>query len=321
MDAFIAKHLQGVSRTYAILIPMLPGSLGEAVGLAYLLMRIVDTLEDDPRLSTAERLQAFARLEAALGGDPAAAAALAQPWGDSADERELMCAAPEVFGRIQALEPEYRERIVACARAMSAGVRRLMARSAERDLPYPAVRDAAELREYCYYVAGVVGEMLCAIMAHFLRLPALLRLQEVATELGIGLQLVNILKDALRDAQQGRRYLPLADTGGVAHTEIYKAVLNEARQSLRRGIEFVLALPAGARELRSFCGLPIAWGAMTLARAERDARAAKIGRGAIRISINRFLRLAGDDHALREWLGALLSVPPGGADCTPAGPV
>jgi farnesyl-diphosphate farnesyltransferase len=319
MDTFIARHLQGVSRTYAILIPMLPGSLAEVVGLAYLLMRIVDTLEDDPRLSTDERLEAFAWLEAALDGDPAAAAALAQPWGDSADERELMCAVPEVLGRIQALEPEYRERIVVCARAMSAGVRRLMARSAERDLPYPAVRDAAELREYCYYVAGIVGEMLCAIMAHFLRLPALLRLQEVATELGIGLQLVNILKDALRDAQQGRRYLPLADSGEVAHVEIYKAVLNEARHSLRRGIEFVLALPAGARELRSFCGLPIAWGAMTLARAERGARVAKIGRGAIHTSINRFLRIAGDDRALREWLGAMLSVPPGGADSATAG--
>jgi len=163
------------------------------------------------------------------------------------------------------------------------------------------------MREYCYYVAGVVGVMLCTMMAQFLRLPALLRLGDLAVELGIGLQLVNILKDAMKDSRQGRRYLPLSASGGVSHGEIYRAVLTEARASLQKGVEFVLALPATARELRSFCGLPIAWGAMTLARAERDERQAKIGRGAIRTSIELFGKLAGDDRALREWFGALLA--------------
>jgi farnesyl-diphosphate farnesyltransferase len=320
VDAFVAQHLQGVSRTYAILIPMLPGGLADAVGVAYLLMRIVDTLEDDPRLSPSERLRHLSLLEAALDADagcaPDTAAVGCVPGrtlhglGVSKDERELMHATPEVFARVDALDPEYRAPVCACARAMSAGVRRLIVRSAERRLPYPAVRDAAELREYCYYVAGVVGEMLCAVMAHFLRLPALLRLQDVAVELGIGLQLVNILKDALQDSQQGRRYLPLAAGGAVAHAEIYTAVLQEARQSLRRGIEFVVALPASARELRSFCGLPIAWGAMTLARAERDASAAKIDREAVRTSIEHFRLIAGDDRAVREWLGGMLRPSP-----------
>jgi farnesyl-diphosphate farnesyltransferase len=311
VDAFVAQHLQGVSRTYAILIPMLPGGLADAVGVAYLLMRIVDTLEDDPRLSPSERLRYLSLLEAALDADAGCVPGRTlHGLGVSKDERELMHAAPEVFARVDALDPEYRAPVCACARAMSAGVRRLIVRSAERGLPYPAVRDAAELREYCYYMAGVVGEMLCAVMAHFLRLPALLRLQDVAGELGIGLQLVNILKDARQDSQQGRRYLPLAAGGATAHAEIYKAVLQEARQSLRRGIEFVVALPASARELRSFCGLPIAWGAMTLARAERDASAAKIGRGAVRTSIEHFRLIAGDDRAVREWLGAMLRPSP-----------
>ena len=342
MDSFLAKHLQGVSRTYAILVPMLPDALAEPVGSAYLLLRIVDTIEDDPRLSTDERLRHFALLETALGEDPDAAGALPQPLGNTADERALMRDAPQVLARVRALAPEYRAPVTGCARAMIAGVRRLILRSTERGLAYPAVRNTAELREYCYYVAGVVGEMLCAMMAHFLKLPALERLQEVAVELGIGLQLVNILKDALKDSAQGRRYLPMpvdspkrageessepsaAPRPGrranpkrqrgaphVAQAEIYKAVLNEARLSLQRGVEFVLALPAGARELRSFCGLPIAWGAMTLARAERDARQAKIGRDAIRSSIEAFGHLASDDHALRQWLSGMLQASPCG---------
>ena len=306
MDAFLAQHLQGVSRTYAILIPMLPEGLADAVGLGYLVMRIVDTLEDDARISDAERLRSFERLDAAVAGDRAAAESLARPLGDSADERALMQAAPEVFARVQALPSKYRSAVCACAQAMSAGVCRLLARGAERGLPYPAVRDAAELREYCHYVAGVVGEMLCTMIACHLRQPALTRLRGVADELGIGLQLVNILKDALQDSKQGRRYLPLTEGGEVAHAQVYRAVLEEARHSLRRGVEFVLALPAAARELRSFCGLPIAWGAMTLMRAERDAAAAKISRGAIRATIERFGHLVTDDSALRGWLLGLL---------------
>jgi farnesyl-diphosphate farnesyltransferase len=306
MDAFIAKHLLGVSRTYAILVPMLPGPLADAVGVAYLLMRIVDTLEDAPGLSIADRRAHFRQLDAALQGDATAVAPLTQPLGESADERALMCAAGEVFARVQALEPEYHAAVVGCAQSMRAGVCRLMERSAERGLPYPAVRDPAELREYCYYVAGVVGEMLCAMMAHYLKQPALRERRDVAVELGIGLQMVNILKDALKDSTQGRRYLPPAEGADAVQAGIYTTALQEARQSLLRGVEYVLALPATARELRSFCGLPIAWGAMTLTQAEQDARQAKIGRGAIQASITRFEGLVGDDAALRAWLSGLL---------------
>jgi farnesyl-diphosphate farnesyltransferase len=306
MDRFTANHLQGVSRTYAILVPMLPGPLAEAVGVAYLLMRVVDTLEDAPGLSNDERRARFARLEAALRGDEQAAQALTEPIGETDDENALLRDVPELMARVQAMPTEYREPMRECARAMSDGVLKLLARSEQRGLPYPAVRNAAELREYCYYVAGVVGEMLCAMMAHYLDFPGLLRLRELAVELGIGLQLVNILKDALKDSKQGRRYLPMAVDGGVSHREIYRAALGEARRCLGRGVDYVLALPAGARELRGFCGLPIAWGAMTLSRAERNDHEAKINRGAIQGSIELFGRVAGDDQKLAEWLRGLL---------------
>ncbi len=317
MDAFITQHLRGVSRTYAVVIPMLPGPLAEAVGLAYLVMRIVDTIEDDTQLAADERRTHFAELHAALAGDAPAAQTLACVQGDNAHERALMTAAGEVCARVAALDPTYADAIRRCARAMSDGVLTLLARSQQRQHPYPAVRDAAELREYCYYVAGVVGEMLCAMMAHFLRSPALERLRDVAVELGIGLQLVNILKDALKDADQGRRYLPQTAGGAVAHSEVYRAVLGEARHSLARGVDFVLALPATARGLRLFCGLPLAWGAMTLARAAHDATGAKISRAALHASTARFGRLAGDDDALRQWLGELLGAIPNGVRVAP----
>ncbi len=302
MDPFIAQHLRGVSRTYAIAVPMLPEPLADAVGVAYLLMRIVDTIEDATELTPAERCACFERLDRALGGEPAAGAALARPIGDTDDERALMRDAPEVFARVLALKPAWRGAICRCARQMMEGVRQLAARAADRGLPYPGVTSVPELREYCYYVAGVVGEMLCTLMADWLESPELEDRRDVAVELGIGLQLVNVLKDLSADAGHGRRYLPVTAATGPSHPEIYRTVLAEARRSLARGIDFVLALPATACALRQFSGLPIAWGGLTLAQAERDPAQPKIGRTVVQDSIATFPRLAGDDAALRCWL-------------------
>jgi farnesyl-diphosphate farnesyltransferase len=314
MDPFVLQHLKGVSRTYAIVIPMLPGELDDAVGLAYLLMRVVDTLEDAAELSDERRRADLLALDAILasgGGDLPAGPMdeLARPIGDVAAERELMAVLPEVLRRIDGLRAEYCGAIRGCARKMIGGVLEILDRAERIGRAYPAVRDSGELRQYCYYVAGVVGEMLCEMMAHYLRTPALTKLRDVAVELGIGLQLVNILKDALKDSKQGRRYLPLTDDGRISPAEIYETILKEARTSLEKGAEFVLALPATAWQLRSFCGLPIAWGAMTIARAASDASRAKIGREAIRDSIEQFSRRARDDQALRAWLLGLLRQP------------
>ena len=54
-EAFQITILQGVSRTFALTIPVLPASLSRAVGNAYLLCRIADTIEDDAGLTFPEK--------------------------------------------------------------------------------------------------------------------------------------------------------------------------------------------------------------------------------------------------------------------------
>ncbi len=312
MTPFIHDHLLGVSRTYAIVIPMLPGPLDERVGLAYLLMRIVDTLEDAPEVCDDQRDTLLARLDTALEQhQPAAFLADQAVVGERVAERRLMRDAPEVLAQIYALPAADRDAILHCARTMIAGVRQMLERSRRRRQPYPAVADAAELRQYCYYVAGVVGRMLCELFATHLRRPALRSLADLAEELGIGLQLVNVLKDLRADARHGRRYVPQTASGRTDLRAVVAFVLAEARESLRRGAEFVLAIPASAPGVRSFCGLPIAWGALTLHRIERTLSEAgagtiKISRQQVRETIERFTRLASRDQPLRSWMHELL---------------
>ncbi len=63
--------------------------------------------------------------------------------------------------------------------------------------------DDAQLIRYCYEVAGTVGLMMCALMG--VRDPKALA---HAIDLGVAMQLTNICRDVLEDAQRDRVYLP-----------------------------------------------------------------------------------------------------------------
>ncbi len=71
----------------------------------------------------------------------------------------------------------------------------------------PAAFDTfAELEEYCYYVASVVGLMMSPVFGI-----RDLRALPLAVDMGIAMQLTNILRDVREDFEMGRRYLPQDD--------------------------------------------------------------------------------------------------------------
>src|SRR6185312_2020414 len=72
---FVATHLARTSRTFALAVPTLPPRLGHAVGLAYLLFRVADTLEDASRWDAGMRVAALHRFAALLERPDTAAAA------------------------------------------------------------------------------------------------------------------------------------------------------------------------------------------------------------------------------------------------------
>ena len=60
-----------------------------------------------------------------------------------------------------------------------------------------------ELLRYCHAVAGTVGVMMCNIFGCKTQTAS-----QFAVDLGIAMQLTNIARDVLEDANMGRRYLP-----------------------------------------------------------------------------------------------------------------
>jgi 15-cis-phytoene synthase len=76
----------------------------------------------------------------------------------------------------------------------------------QMDLQQNRYLDFATLSRYCHLVAGVVGEVACNIFG---------RTQDstlqYAHQLGLAMQLTNIIRDVGDDARRGRIYLPIAE--------------------------------------------------------------------------------------------------------------
>ncbi len=93
------------------------------------------------------------------------------------------------------------------------------------------IETETELLDYCYGVAGTVGELMCPLLG-----ADPVRGRDAAVALGIGMQLTNIARDVLEDAQRGRRYLP-ADWVGYRSP----AVIANAAVTDRAAIQTAIA--------------------------------------------------------------------------------
>ena len=76
----------------------------------------------------------------------------------------------------------------------------------ERDVTHTRYATWEDLRGYCHLVASIVGRM-CVRIFGFTDPAAL----QCADDLGLALQLTNILRDVREDAEMGRIYLPQED--------------------------------------------------------------------------------------------------------------
>ena len=84
----------------------------------------------------------------------------------------------------------------------------------EMDLTITRYETFAELRQYCYRVASAVGLVSIEIFGY--RNPAC---KEYAIELGLALQVTNIVRDVRKDLENGRIYLPREDMTAFNYTE------------------------------------------------------------------------------------------------------
>ena len=300
--------LRGVSRSFYLTLRVLPSSLRQTVGLAYLLARAADTIADTRLLSPSRRLGHLLAFRQQLEG-PARLEPLQQIELELTDkqslpeERELLASLPAAFSLLEGLpEPDghlVREVVRSLTRGMEAD---LITFPAEDSGLVGSIEAAAALDRYIYQVAGCVGEFWTAItMAH---VPALKawdsqRMSETGVAFGKALQLTNVLRDVPRDLRIGRCYLPRADLAvigispqdlldpakGDAARTVLVVWLQVAMEYYAAAEQYLLAIPRQNLRLRLAVLWPILIGLATLARLANNERwldpacPSRVGRG------------------------------------------
>lgn len=207
------------SRSFALVIQQLPIQLRVSIGVFYLVLRGLDTVEDDMESFKGRQAEKLAHLKAfhTYLQDP--------KWCmDGVGEGDEAALLKEFFYVCRTWQgmPNLDRVIVAdiCAR-MGEG----MAKFAGRDLR-GGTASRVEYNEYCHYVAGLVGEGLTRLfVSGGYEDPSIgtrmgLRL---ADDMGLFLQKTNIIRDYLEDLVDGRafyvsmRFLPCVAPSPFVH--------------------------------------------------------------------------------------------------------
>ena len=272
--------LQGVSRTFALTIPQLPADLTRVVGNAYLLCRIADTIEDDPSLDATQKRQFLECFIQVIGGEMPAGSFAEQLYPLLSEsmleaERDLIFHTPTVIRITHGFSERQRAALARCIRIMSRGMADF-----QQNKTLGGLADMPHMDRYCYYVAGVVGEMLTELFCDYspeidARRP---ELHKLAVSFGQGLQMTNILKDVWEDRARGACWLPrdvfervgfdLARLDEAHERQKFalglRQLIGVARLHLQNALSYTLLIPAHEAGIRRFCLWALGMAVLTL---------------------------------------------------------
>ena len=256
--AYQKTILGSVSRTFALTIPLLPPQIETVVGNTYLLCRIVDTIEDAAELTPTEKQSLSSLfLDAVLG--KTTVESFVTPCLESLkrysnqDELDLIAHTPTVLRILHTCTAHDQAAVKRCISIMSEGMSLFHNKQNQSGL-----KDLAEFDEYCYVVAGVVGELLTAIFSAHSPLFAkqITGHETLSIAFGQALQMTNILKDSPQDCARGVSWKP-AQTSQAELLEI-------AYRKLQDSLSYILLIPKTDIGIRRFCFLAFGLAVMNL---------------------------------------------------------
>ncbi|MXX07649.1 MAG: squalene/phytoene synthase family protein [Gammaproteobacteria bacterium] len=317
-----AAVLPDVSRTFALTIPTLPSRLALVVTNAYLLCRIADTIEDDPRLDFSQKEANLGRFLATVKGQEdasafsAAVTSLLSPTIPPA-EIELMRNVDRVVGVTHSFTEAERRILERCVSVMCFDMPKF-----QRNSSLAGLRDLPELDAYCYAVAGVAGEMLVDLFC--IQCPELEEsrpeLRSLAVSFGQGLQMTNILKDVWADHERGACWLPRSvfGDGGLSLENLkenhrsgefqngLQTLIGIAHGHLGNAMEFTCRIPAREAGIRRFCLWALGLAVLTLRKIQRNPHftssdQVKISRRSVRATVFATKIMLRSNRGLR-WL-------------------
>ncbi|GAB4260820.1 MAG: phytoene/squalene synthase family protein [Methylomicrobium sp.] len=305
-DAFQALLLEGVSRTFALTIPQLPEMLYRPVANAYLLCRIVDTVEDEVSLTADQKkffCDRFIEIVKTGRGARQFAADLAPLLSEQTipAEHTLIGVIPRVIEITHNFDPQQIDALATCVETMAQGMPIFQAQNL-----HDGLSTMADMDQYCYYVAGCVGEMLAKLFCHYSPEIAVHRerLLTLSISFGQGLQMTNILKDIWDDAERGVCWLPrdifeetgfdlstlTPETNDARFRKGLEHLISIAQGHLRNALTYTQLIPAHETGIRNFCLWALGMAVLTLRKIRQHldfnrSSQVKISRNSVKATI------------------------------------
>lgn len=320
-EAYHEHVLQYVSRTFALTIPQLPVDLRRVVSNAYLLCRIADTIEDDNAVDS-EQTRRLAELfvQVVAGNVPA------EQFSEELypllsehtieEEHDLIKNTDSVIRITHSFNENQRNALERCIRIMAKG----MADYQDAET-LDGLKSLAAMDDYCYYVAGVVGEMLTELFCDYSdEINAnKAELMKLAVSFGQGLQMTNILKDIWDDRARGACWLPrdIFEAEGFDLRELNENNKNEkfqrgleqliavARNHLSDALTYTLLIPTHEKGIRKFCLWALGMAVLSLDKLNNHldfsrGTDVKITRRSVKATVASTSLLVSNDWALKK---------------------
>jgi farnesyl-diphosphate farnesyltransferase len=151
----------------------------------------------------------------------------------------------------------------------------------------PYVETEAEMDDYMFYVAGVVGYLLTDVFAWHSSRFAMLKekVMPLAREYGLGLQTVNILRGLRKDYERGWVYVPRTfyEQFGLTRDSLFfpenldkslqvvNLLADKAERHLSNGMIYLTSFPVWQHQIRLACMWPLFFAVKTLALSRNNA--------------------------------------------------
>lgn len=264
------KFLDQTSRSFSAVIKELHPELLLPVTIFYLVLRGLDTIEDDTSIPLDTKEPLLRNFKDFLTQDG---------WnftGNRPEEkdRELLVQFQNIITEFKNMKPAYQAIVKDITDKMGNGMADYCVKAATEDA---SVKTIEEYDLYCYYVAGLVGEGLTRLFveAEFGN-PALLERPELQKSMGLFLQKTNIIRDIREDFDDDRRFWPkeiwskhVDNFEDLFKPENKEAALNCNSEMILNALEHAdecLFYLAGLREqsVFNFCAIPQSMAIATL---------------------------------------------------------
>ncbi|GAB0139087.1 Delta(24)-sterol C-methyltransferase [Epichloe bromicola] len=194
------RLLDLTSRSFAVVIKELNPELLVPITLFYLVLRGLDTIEDDMTIPLDQKIPLLRDFHKNMEIDGW------QFHGSNEKDKELLEKFDVVITELKKIKPQYLTIIKDITIKMGNG----MADYAQNDeMIKNGVQTIDEYELYCHYVAGIVGEGLTRLFVESeLGNPKLSERPSLTESMGQFLQKTNIIRDIREDWQDGRRWYP-----------------------------------------------------------------------------------------------------------------